>query len=285
MALILRPGSVRDAKECGTIQYEAFKSIADRHNFPADFPSPQTAIDLATKLLTHPRFYSVVAELDNQIVGSNFLDERSTIAGLGPISVHPNVQNGTIGRQLMLAALERAKEKRCPGVRLLQTAYHNRSLSLYTKLGFSVREPIVTLQGPPIKQALPGYSVRSASKDDLEACNGVCVAVHGHDRAGELSDAIAEGTARVVERAGRITGYTTAIAFFAHTVGETNEDVKALIATAQGYAGPGFLLPARNAELYRWSLAQGLKVVQVMTLMTVGLYNEPAGAYLPSVLY
>jgi hypothetical protein len=26
-------------------------------------------------------------------------------------------------------------------------------------------------------------------------------------------------------------------------------------------------------------------VVQPMTLMTMGLYNEPVGAYLPSVLY
>jgi hypothetical protein len=26
-------------------------------------------------------------------------------------------------------------------------------------------------------------------------------------------------------------------------------------------------------------------VVEPMTLMTVGLYNEPAGAFLPSILY
>jgi hypothetical protein len=32
-------------------------------------------------------------------------------------------------------------------------------------------------------------------------------------------------------------------------------------------------------------LEQGLRVVQPMTLMTMGLYNEPVGAYLPSVLY
>jgi hypothetical protein len=98
-------------------------------------------------------------------------------------------------------------------------------------------------------------------------------------------DGVRAGSTQVVEHAGRVTGYTTGIAFFAHSVGETNEDLKALIGAASEFAGPGFLLPARNAELYRWSLAHGLKVVQVMTLMTVGLYNEPAGAYLPSVLY
>ena len=190
-----------------------------------------------------------------------------------------------IGSRLMLAALERASGKRCPRVRLLQAAYHNRSLSLYTTLGFNVREPVVTLQGPPIGEAVPGYAVRKAGEGDLEACNRVCSGVHGHDRSGELLDAIHEGGASVVEHGGRITGYTTGIAFFAHSVGETNEDLKALIAAAREFGGPGFLLPARNAEVYRWALAHGLKVVQVMTLMSLGLYNEPAGAYLPSILY
>jgi hypothetical protein len=32
-------------------------------------------------------------------------------------------------------------------------------------------------------------------------------------------------------------------------------------------------------------MTRGLRVAHVMTLMTVGLYNEPAGAYLPSVGY
>src|SRR5262249_52829250 len=132
---------------------------------------------------------------------------------------------------------------------------------------------------------IAGYAVRKASEDDLEACNRVCLSVHGHDRSGEVVDGIREGSARVVEHGGRITGYTTGIAFFAHSVSESNEALKALIAAAREFGGPGFLLPARNAELYRWCLAHRLKVVQVLTLMTLGLYNEPAGAYLPSILY
>jgi predicted N-acetyltransferase YhbS len=288
--LSLRPGTPGDATACGRICYEAFRTIAEAHGFPPDFPSPELAAQVLGDLLAHPRFYSVVAEADGRIVGSNFLDERSVIAGLGPITVDPAAQNAGIGRRLMLAALERAKTRRSPGVRLLQAAYHNRSLSLYTTLGFSVREPVVTLQGRPLVEAVPGYAVRPASEGDLEACNRVCIAAHGHDRSGELLDAIRGGSARgseprVVEHAGRITGYTTGIAFFAHSVGETNEDLKALIAAAREFGGPGFLLPARNTELYRWSLAHGLKVVQVMTLMSLGLYTEPAGAYLPSVLY
>jgi len=68
-------------------------------------------------------------------------------------------------------------------------------------------------------------------------------------------------------------------------VGEANQDMKALIAAAPEIGGGGFLLPTRNSELFRWCLQNGLRLVHQMTLMTIGLYNEPAGAYLPSVLY
>jgi len=58
-----------------------------------------------------------------------------------------------------------------------------------------------------------------------------------------------------------------------------------LIGAAASYPGPGFLVPTRNGELMRWCLAEGLRVAQPMTLMTIGLYNQPDGVWLPSVLY
>lgn len=67
--------------------------------------------------------------------------------------------------------------------------------------------------------------------------------------------------------------------------GETNQDLKALIGAPKEFAGPGFLLPTRNGELFRWCLSNGLRVAQTMTLMSKGLYNEPAGAFSPSILY
>ena len=285
MTLTLRPGKAEDATRCGTICYEAFKTIAEQHNFPPDFPSPEAATAVLRSLLAHPGFHAVVAELEGRIVGSNFLDERSIVAGVGPITVDPAAQNRAVGRRLMQHVLDRAAERRFPAVRLVQAAYHNRSLSLYTRLGFVAREPLSTMQGAPLGIHVPGYTVRPATERDVDACSQLCVRVHGHDRRTELRDAIAQGTAAVVERDGRITGYATLIAFFGHAVGETNEELKALIAAAPAFPGPGFLLPTRNAELFRWCLENGLRVVQPMTLMTIGLYNEPAGAFLPSILY
>ena len=283
--LTFRPGTTADAAVCGTICYDAFKAIAEQHNFPPDFPSTDIAISLLSMILMHQNVYSIVAEVDGRVVGSNFLWEGDTIAAVGPITVAPAVQNVSLGRQLMERVLERAHRRRHVGIRLVQAAYHNRSLSMYTKLEFQAREPLTVLQGPPLSLDLPGYPVRKATVDDLAHCDELCRHVHGHDRHGEVRQAIADGTATVVEHGRKITGYATNIGHFAHAVGTTNEDLKALIGAAPSFLGPGFLLPTRNFELFSWCLAQGLRVVQPMTLMSRGLYQKPAGAFLPSVLY
>jgi predicted N-acetyltransferase YhbS len=285
LRLKLRPGRLEDAEEAGKIIFEAFAAIANKHGFPPDFPSVEAGRNVATSFLSHPGFYSVVAEYEDKVVASNFLDERSIIAGVGPITVDPNHQNKGIGRQLMIKIMERANNKNFPGVRLIQTAYHNRSLVLYASLGFETREPLSTMQGEPIREDIPGRIVRPAMESDVEICNAVCKAVHGHDRNGELRDSMKQGSAKVVVYGERITGYTTGMAFFNHSVGLTNDDLKALIASAVSYGGPGILIPTRNTQLLRWCLDKGLKLVQQLNLMTIGMYNEPAGAYLPSILY
>lgn len=285
MKLTVRPAGAADAQECGRICHDAFASIATRHGFPPDFPSVEIATDLLSGLIAHPGFFSVVAEQDGRVVGSNFLDERSPIFGVGPITVDPPVQDRQVGRELMNAVLDRTAQRGAPGVRLLQAAYHNRSLSLYAKLGFDIREPFAVVQGKPLALNIPGYAVRPATDADIELCNALCAKVHGHDRAGELRDAVAQRVASVVERLGRITGYTTGIALFGHSIAETNDDLTALIGAAEGFGGPGFLVPMRNTDLLRWCLGHRLQVVSMMNLMTIGLYQEPRGAFLASVLY
>jgi GNAT superfamily N-acetyltransferase len=284
-SIAIRRARPEDAPVCGRICFDAFYRISTNHGFPPDFPMPDVAVGLLSMMFSHVGFYCVVAESDGRIVGSNCLDERSAIAGLGPITVDPSIQNRGVGRKLMEAVLVRARERNFPGVRLLQSAFHNRSLALYSRLGFDAREPVSVMQGTPLRKRIEGCSVRPARVSDVEDCKRVCMQVHGHDRAGELADAMKGGTAVVVERDERITGYATALAFFGHAVAETNLDLQALIASAEAFAGPGIIVPTRNSDLFRWCLDNGLRVVQPMTLMSTGLYNEPSGAYLPSVLF
>jgi len=285
VALTIRPAQLSDAAEVGRICFEAFAAIADEHNFPRDWPSVEFAVTAFEAFVGQPGVYGIVAELDGNVVGSNFLREYNEIAGVGPITVDPAVQNRSIGRLLMEDVLGRSAERRFPGVRLVQAAYHRRSLALYASLGFQVREPLACLQGAPRDLRVPGYEVRAATPDDVAACEVLCRRVHGHTRSGELDRGVQRGTARVVVRAGRITAYANLVGFTGHAVGETNDDLMALIGDAESFGDVGFLLPLRNGELLRWCLANGLRITQTLTLMSIGLYNEPAGAWLPSVVY
>jgi len=280
-----RRTAAADTEECSRIVFEAFKAVADEHGVPPDFPTLEIATARTSALVAHPRVYALAAELDRKIIGFACMDERSSIAGIGPVAVDPRTPGSGAGRTLMRALMARAQERRHAGVRLVQEAYNCRSLSLYAKLGFDVREPLSILNGPQRPVQLAGYPVRRATRDDAAACNTLCSEVHGHDRAGELEEAIHREKATVVERAGRITGYATGIGWTSHAVGRGNEEIKALIGAALAITGAGFFVPTRNGELLRWCFDNGLRLVAQATLMTVGSYNEPVGTYLPSILY
>jgi predicted N-acetyltransferase YhbS len=283
--IIVREAVPADWHEAGRICYEAFATLADEHGFAHDFPTVEAAALPIKWMIEHPHFYGVVAEIEGRVVGSSFLDERGEIYGIGPVTVEPSAQNHRIGHMLMDAMFARTVEQGAPGVRLLQLSYHNRSLSLYAKLGMDVRGAHAAMFGDPIALELPGYKVRVATPEDEAPCNRLCQRVHGHTRGGEVAEAIADGNARVVERLGRITGYTTGVNYFAHSVGETSDDLVALIGAAADYGTPGFLVPLSNSALFRWCLNHGLKVFFVLNMMTLGLYQEPQGAYMPSVGY
>jgi predicted N-acetyltransferase YhbS len=285
MTPTIRAAQAADAPELGRICYQAFKVIAEAHGFIPDFPSPEMAAGMIGWMIAHPSFFSAVAEIDGAVVGGNFLDMRNPVSGVGPITVDPAVQNGSVGRALMGAVIAESDRRGFASTRLVQAGYHCRSLALYLKLGFEAREHLVCLQGPAPMIHVPGAAVRTATAADAAACNALCFQVHGHARAGELADAIAAGRARVAERGGRLTGYATDIAFSAHAVGETNDDLKALIGAAAAIGGPGLLAPTSNGDLVRWCMGAGLVVTQTLTLMSRGLYQSPRGAWLPSIAY
>jgi predicted N-acetyltransferase YhbS len=283
--VIIRTATAEDGSACGQICYDAFSTISAAHGFPCDLPGPEAAIELLSMMFSTPGFYAVVAESDGRIVGSNVLAEQAVIHGVGPITIDPRLQNAGVGRKLMQAVMDRANRNGAAGIRLVQAAFHNRSLSLYASLGFDIREPLSCMQGQTRERSIPGCMVRFAQPADEIACNALSRRVHGFDRAAELAHAIQEGSARVVERGDRITGYTTNLGFFGHSTTETNVDMQALLASVESFVGPGILVPSRNSALLRWCMANGLRVVQPMTLMSTGLYNDPAGTWLPSIVF
>ena len=284
----IRSATPADAEAAARIAYEAFARIADRHRFPRDFPTLESARELAGAFIAHPAIWGVVAEREGRIVGSNFLDERAPVRGVGPITVAPEAQGLGVGRRLMEAVIERGAG--AAGIRLLQDSFNAGSLALYASLGFRVEDYAALMGGRP-RMAPPDHvQVRPLEAGDLPECERLHRAVHGDERTRELRDALdAPGLTPVVARRdGRVVAYATTLADFgaACAVAESERDMSGLVAgtLAAGPAPASFLLPTSHHELFRWCLDSGLRVVKTMTYMAMGDRRRPNGAWIPSVL-
>lgn len=284
MTMQLRPGQRADIPACSRVMFEAFWDIAERHGFLPDFPNVESVAELLTEMMLGPGFNAFVAEDENGIIGSIFVSQRSSVSGISVITVDPKTQDRGVGRRLMQHGMDFLSRHGHTRQQLVQAGYHNRSLCLYSKLGFTATEMLSNMTGPPIKAEFPGLSVRRASEGDATFCDALCRHVFGFDRGQEVAHAILRSRAVVVERAGRITGYTTGVGFTGHGVGATNDDLKALITAAAEITGPGILIPTGNSELFRWCLTSGLRVVQQMILMDTQPSGPPHGVYWPAVL-
>jgi GNAT superfamily N-acetyltransferase len=289
MAVAVRAIEPADGDECARIMYEAFGAIQDNHQFPRDFPTLEAAVQLTSNFIAHPVIWGVVAEADGRILGSNFLDERGSINGVGPITVDPEAQGHGVGRRLMEAVMERGARAR--GIRLFQDSFNMQSLALYASLGFEVKEPAVVMNGTPRSGLPAGIEVRPLKDSDLEQCEQLCVAVHGFERTNELRDALQVPvfSPSVAVRDGKVTAYATTLTFFpaAYAVAETEEDMRALITgtLAAGDEPGSFLLPTSQTGLFQWCLGEGLRPLKPMTYMAIGEYRNPDGCWIPSVLY
>ncbi|MBT5432403.1 MAG: GNAT family N-acetyltransferase [Rhodospirillaceae bacterium] len=147
MSLSIREAGPDDAPACAEVCFRAFDNVARRYGHATDVASVEDAMDFIPHLISHHGYYCAVAEEDGRVVGSNIFDERSLIRGIGPITVDPDVQSRSVGRRLMEHVLDRSRDRNAVGVRLCQDSYNTGSLSLYSKLGFRVREPLAAMQG------------------------------------------------------------------------------------------------------------------------------------------
>jgi ribosomal protein S18 acetylase RimI-like enzyme len=283
----VRPIDAADTEACGCILYEAFKAIAERHRFRPDFPSAEAATHVVHALVESPSTFSVVAEQDGEVVGSNFLSTPDRISTIGPLSVEPSRQGLGIGRRLMEAVIERGQD--AAGIRLTQDSFNTSSLSLYASLDFEVKELLVLMEGTIRGDPPPGVEVRPMRDEDVGACADLCARIYGAERTHELRDALPMESPLVAVRRGRVTAYASNLWFWPlnHGVAEREEDMRALLLGAGAIRREpiGFLLPTRQASLFRWCLRSEMRVLKPLTLMARGQYQEPRGCYLPSVGY
>jgi GNAT superfamily N-acetyltransferase len=283
----LRSPEPADVDALAQICFDAFASIDDQHRFPRDFPVLEAAQGIMGVWIPHPQIWGVLAEIDGRPVGSNFLDERDPVPGVGPVSVTPDLHESGIGRRMMEAVNERGEGAQ--SIRLVQTSYNLRSLSLYASVGYDVVEPLMIVSGKPRSAPVDGVEVRPLEERDLEECEALCKKVHGFTRTGALRDAL-HGPFEpfVAVRGGKVTAYATTLAFWplAYGVAASDEDMHALLcgAAPQIEEPLTFIVPTRW-ELFRWCRAEGIRFVKPLNLMVRGEYSDPTSAWFPSVLY
>ena len=174
----LRETEPADADECARITYGAFARVHDYHQFPRDFPTLEAAVQLTSSFIAHPKIWGVVAETQGRIVGCNFLDERGSITGVGPITVDPTAQGHGVGRRLMEAILERGAGAR--GIRLFQDSFNMQSLSLE--------------EGDRVIFMTDGMLERNAEDLDLPAMLSSSGVAHPRELVYELAETVLHAT-------------------------------------------------------------------------------------------
>ncbi len=286
MEVELVPAEPQHVNELGRICFEAFKSIHDKHAFPRDFPSLEVAVEAIGMLVNSEAFYGVVALLDGRPVGSNFISLMDAVAGVGPITIDPACQTRRIGRALMKDVIGYAHDNNIRQVRLLQDSFNMTSLSLYSSLGFDVKETVVLMEAAPSTK--PDKSVRPMVEADLPAVEELSRRIYKVSRRNEIAFSHQNGFPIFLrEKRGRITGYFMP-GLFGHGVAETEEDAIALVGESARALRPGpslFFCPLREPSLFRKALRAGCRAVKVLNLMTIGHYDPPDEVWMSSILY
>lgn len=289
MKLTIRPPTLADIDPCGRIMYEAFKMINEVHGFPnLEVPSEEAGKQFVKFYIKNCYYFGKVAELDNRIVGSIFIDEHNPeVFGWTIMGVSSDVHNKGIGKRLLQEMVERCKI--APGVRFLQHTFNTKTIAIYSSLGYDVRELVALISGNS-KTAIPSHvEIRRMTVQDLDECAYLSKKIYGFDRNVELRDALIFFKPYVLIRDGHISGYFSAADNWAqnHAVAETENDMKMLIQGIGSLTSEKllFLLPFRHSNLLRWCLNEGFRIIKPFTLMSSGEYNTPGGCYLTSIIY
>lgn len=270
--------------ELGRICFEAFGSLHDHHRVPRDFHDAELAHMVVEMLSNRDDFVGFAAIQNGKPVGSNFISLTDPVSGVGPITVDPTSQARGVGRALMQAVIDEARGRGVHNVRLMQEAVNTTSLSLYTSLGFDWRDGIAIVQLAAAAARNP--AVRPLEERDLPQVDRLSTQHYHHTRVNEVSHALRSGFPAVaIEHGSNLSGYLIP-GYFGHGFADSQEDMLALLGEIPHVAPEMFhkvLVPMSQPGLYRSLLAGGARTVKVMNYMTLGQYNPPTAAWIPSI--
>ncbi len=270
----------------GDICFRAFSTLQDRHAVERDFDSAETGRGFVGMFSSRPDIagFTAVDATTGRVLGSNFLQFSDAVAGVGPITVDPDVQSTGVGRLLMLAVMDEARRRGISRVRLQQEAINTTSLSLYTKLGFDWRVACSLMRAAPAAQDDP--RIRPLTPHDLPAIDEISTRHYHTTRRVEVEALLSMGIAGFGFHAGgKLSGYYFP-SLIGHGFAESDADLASLVTHAARHTPPHFLktlVPLSENGLHRELLARGCRSIKLFNYMSTGEYRPPVGAWMPSI--
>ncbi len=291
MTITLSTVLPEQADEVGTLVYEAFRDVAERHNFPPPYATPEIAVLIVRLMAQTEGWESYLLKEGDRLLACNFGDERDEVVGVGPVAVAVDQQGRGFGRRVMESLLERADERGFPSIRLIQSAYNMQSFSLYHKLGFNVTEALALVQGRPPAGTSPEGTTRDYRAADIDACDRLHRDVMGYGRRNDLEAMARFAPPVVVERDGAVAGYLTRFpgeeVIVTHGVARDEQALRDLVIGTARAASEQLVLfiPVSHAATLRWAMANGFRLRELNTYMVRGEYAPPSGAWIPAGFY
>ncbi|HWO93640.1 MAG TPA: GNAT family N-acetyltransferase, partial [Dehalococcoidia bacterium] len=206
-AFDVRDLAPEDVEPLGDVIYEAFRDVATKHGFRPTFDSPATASLLLNTFRATELATIVTAAEGAEPVGSASMNVRSETAGIGPVAVSPRAQAGGVGRAMMEELLRRADAEGCTSVRLVQAGYNVTSFSLYSKLGFVVRDVVLSLEGRIEAPETDASAVREMRPEETATAAALDTRLTGFRREPDFALLRGIGPGWVWEQDGIVRGY------------------------------------------------------------------------------
>jgi GNAT superfamily N-acetyltransferase len=152
-----------------------------------------------TRFLADPHG-SFAAELNGELVGINFAVNWGSLGLVGPVAVHPDVQNQGVAQRLMEAVLDTFARRGTTHIGLFTMPASPKHVALYQKFGFWPRF-LTYIMGRPVRPdvAAPPWEAFSSlsavgQQACLEQCRGLTNAIYaGLDLSHEIEATHAHG--------------------------------------------------------------------------------------------
>jgi ribosomal protein S18 acetylase RimI-like enzyme len=277
MPITIRDATSTDQSRTAEIIYGAFHELDQRHDVPAYMNSMEDANIVASHLYGIPKIRGFVAEDDGQVVGVGFIHDLGEVGmGISPLAVAPDAQARGAGQAILDRMIEHAGGA---SIRLLQDAFNNATLALYSRYGFVVREQVTCIQGKP---PTPKSDLTiTHDTDPAGTSEALHRAIMGFNRPAFPTRPV------MAHRGAELAGFIAPGTEYPYAAADNEDTLMALIAgLAADLDSPiTVAIPAAHSQTLRWMLDRDGRVIRSMNLMVRGAYQRPSGARLNSGSY